>query len=39
MDFLGHRTDMNVINGLEAAREHCLQLSILGSFPKAKEML
>jgi chorismate mutase/prephenate dehydratase len=39
MDFLGHRTDMNVIRGLEAAREHCLQLSILGSFPRAKETL
>ena len=25
--------------GLEEARKHCLQLSILGSFPKAKELL
>ncbi len=39
MDFLGHRTDQNIINGLEAAREHCLQLSILGSFPRATELL
>ncbi len=39
MDFLGHRTDKNIIKGLEAAREHCLQLSILGSFPRATELL
>ena len=39
MDFLGHRTDENVIKGIEEARKHCLQLSILGSFPKATELL
>ena len=39
MDFLGHRTDDNVIKGLDEARKHCLQLSILGSFPKATELL
>jgi len=39
MDFLGHRTDENVQKGLEKAREHCLQLSILGSFPRATELL
>jgi chorismate mutase/prephenate dehydratase len=39
MDFLGHRTDKNVIEGLQEARKHCLQLSILGSFPRAKELL
>lgn len=39
VDFLGHRTDENVIVGLDAARKHCLQLSILGSFPRAKELL
>jgi chorismate mutase/prephenate dehydratase len=39
VDFLGHRTDENVIAGLDAAGEHCLQLSILGSFPRAKELL
>lgn len=39
VDFLGHRTDENVIAGLDAARKHCLQLSILGSFPRAKELL
>ena len=39
MDFVGHRTDENVQKGLEGARQHCLQLSILGSFPRAKELL
>jgi chorismate mutase/prephenate dehydratase len=39
MDFLGHRTDDRVQNGLKEARNHCLQLSILGSFPRATELL
>jgi chorismate mutase/prephenate dehydratase len=39
MDFLGHRTDKNIQEGLEESRKHCLQLSILGSFPRATELL
>ena len=39
MDFVGHRTDENIQKGIEGARKHCLQLSILGSFPRAKELL
>ncbi|MBN2138305.1 MAG: prephenate dehydratase [Sedimentisphaerales bacterium] len=39
MDFLGHRTDKRVQDGLDEARKHCLQLSILGSFPRATELL
>jgi len=39
MDFLGHRTQENVQKGMEQARKHCLQLSILGSFPRAMELL
>jgi len=39
VDFLGHRTDENVQKGLQEARKHCLQLSILGSFPKATDLL
>ena len=39
VDFLGHRTDKNVQQGLQEARKHCLQLSILGSFPRATELL
>jgi chorismate mutase/prephenate dehydratase len=39
VDFLGHRADKNVQEGLNKAREHCLQLSVLGSFPRATELL
>jgi chorismate mutase/prephenate dehydratase len=39
VDFLGHRTTENVQKGMEEARKHCLQLSILGSFPRATELL
>ncbi len=39
VDFLGHRTEEHVQKGLEKAREHCLQLSILGSFPRATDLL
>ncbi|MHC4571819.1 MAG: prephenate dehydratase [Planctomycetota bacterium] len=39
VDFIGHRTDKKVLEGLEEARKHCLQLSVLGSFPRAKELL
>jgi chorismate mutase/prephenate dehydratase len=39
VDCLGHRTEEHVKKGMEEAREHCLQLSILGSFPKATELL
>jgi chorismate mutase/prephenate dehydratase len=39
VDFLGHRTAENVQKGMEEARKHCLQLSILGSFPRATELL
>ncbi len=39
VDFVGHRQDEHVQKGLEEARKHCLQLSILGSFPRAMELL
>jgi chorismate mutase/prephenate dehydratase len=39
VDFLGHRTDKNVQDALAESRKHCLQLSILGSFPRATELL
>jgi len=39
VDFLGHHTDKLVQDGLEEARKHCLQLSILGSFPRATDLL
>ena len=39
MDFLGHHSDTNIQDGLKKAGEHCLQLSILGSFPRAHQLL
>ncbi len=39
VDCLGHRTDKYFREGLEESRKHCLQLSILGSFPRAMELL
>ena len=39
VDFLGHRTEKHVQEGLEEARKHCLQLSVLGSFPRATDLL
>ena len=39
MDFLGHKTDKNIQDGLGESRKHCLQLSVLGSFPRATELL
>ena len=35
----GHSDDANVSQAVEDARHHCLQLSILGSFPRAVEIL
>jgi len=39
VDFLGHRTEERIQKGLEETRKHCLQLSILGSFPRATDLL
>ncbi len=39
MDFVGHRTDENVQKAIEESRSHCLALSVLGSFPRATELL
>lgn len=39
VDFIGHQTDQQVKEALDNARKHCLQLSILGSFPRAAELL
>ncbi len=39
VDFLGHRSDENVQKAFDEARKHCLQLSVLGSFPRATEVL
>ncbi|MBN1457472.1 MAG: prephenate dehydratase [Sedimentisphaerales bacterium] len=38
-DFIGHKEEENVKAALEAAKQHCLQLSVLGSFPKNSTLL
>jgi len=39
IDFLGHQSDPNIAKALEAAMPHCRQLTILGSFPRAQDVL
>lgn len=39
VDFVGHKDDENVKNVLNESRRHCLQLSVLGSFPRCTSML
>ena len=39
VDFLGHETDPKIGKAIDAARQHCLQLTVLGSFPRAKDVL
>jgi chorismate mutase/prephenate dehydratase len=39
VDFLGHKTDAHVVKALEKAKTHCLQLSVLGSFPRSLTIL
>lgn len=39
VDVIGHLSEEHVQRGLEEARKHCLQLTVLGSFPRAKEVL
>jgi chorismate mutase/prephenate dehydratase len=38
-DLVGHLEDPNVQSALEEAKQHCLQLALLGSFPRATETL
>ena len=35
VDFLGHAEEPAVKAALDEARKHCLQLKVLGSFPRA----
>lgn len=39
VDFLGHESAPNVAAAIAEARTHCLQLTVLGSFPRAREVL
>ena len=39
VDLLGHQSDPTLAKALDAAKSHCLQLTVLGSFPRAKDIL
>ena len=39
VDFEGHQTQDNITKALDAVRECCLQLTVLGSFPRARQVL
>ena len=39
VDCHGHRDDESVKKAIEEAKQHCLQFSVLGSFPRASETL
>lgn len=39
IDAAGHQDDPAMKKAIEASREHCLQLTVLGSYPKAVEVL
>ncbi len=39
VDLLGHHSSKTMQEALEAARQHCLQLTVLGSFPRATDVL
>jgi len=39
VDFLGHESEAHVAKAIEAARACCQRLTVLGSFPRAHEML
>ena len=39
VDIEGHIDEKNVVAALAEAKKHCLQLTVLGSFPRAREVL
>jgi chorismate mutase/prephenate dehydratase len=39
VDFAGHHSEEKIQKALDEVKKHCLQLSILGSFPRATEVL
>lgn len=39
IDAMGHADDENMQKALAEARQHCLQLTVLGSYPRATEVL
>lgn len=39
IDAEGHREDANMAQAIEAARTHCAELSVLGSYPRSQRIL
>src|SRR5690606_19066566 len=39
IDAVGHQDDEPMRQAIEEARQHCLQLTVLGSYPRATEVL
>ena len=39
IDVTGHINDGRVVEAIDAAKEHCLQMTVLGSYPRAREVL
>jgi chorismate mutase/prephenate dehydratase len=39
IDAQGHADDAGMLKAIEEARQHCLQLTVLGSYPRALEVL
>jgi len=39
VDFVGHQREQHVQNAIAEAGKHCLQLTVLGSFPRARDVL
>jgi chorismate mutase / prephenate dehydratase len=39
IDAQGHQDDPKMMKSIEEARQHCLQLTVLGSYPRAVEVL
>ncbi len=38
-DFLAHKEDENIKKALQETKKHCLQLSVLGSFPRSGSLM
>ena len=39
IDAQGHATDAGMVKAISEARQHCLQLTVLGSYPRSTEVL
>ena len=39
VDLVGHATEQRVVEAIEEAKKHCLQMTVLGAYPRAREVL